>query len=164
MRQLHDDLTIEAPGAEEVGVAPWPLLLRRRLAQRVESSDRYPKIVLVTVLSGLFTVGFTITILAVSIPRIASDLGANESTLTWVITGPLLALGVVGPAFGKAGDLWGHRKMYLLGLTGATVFAALTATSWSAGSLILFRTLGAAEGAATGPASMALLNTVFPRE
>ena len=161
---LHDDFSIEAPGAEEVGVVPWPLLLRRRLAHRVEGSDRFPWIVLATVLFGLFTVGFTITLLAVSIPTIAEDLGSSESTLTWVITGPLLAFGVVGPAFGKAGDLWGHRRMYLFGMAGACVFAGLTAIAWDAGSLIAFRTLGAAEGAAAGPASMALINTVFPRE
>src|SRR3712207_5014771 len=98
-RELHDDLTIEAPGADEVGVVPWPLLLRDRLVSRVEASDRYPWIVLATVLAGMFTVGFTITILAVSIPPIAEDLDSTSATLTWVITGPLLALGVVGPAF-----------------------------------------------------------------
>ncbi|MGH2684273.1 MAG: MFS transporter, partial [Actinomycetota bacterium] len=173
--ELHDDFTIEAPGADEVGVVPWPLLLRSplrgalgplgsRLVSRVERSDNYHWIVLATVLAGMFTVGFTITILAVSIPPIADDLGSTSATLTWVITGPLLALGVVGPAFGKAGDLWGHRRMYLVGMGGAAVFAGLTALAWSAPALIVFRTLGASAGAAAGPASMALINSIFPRD
>jgi EmrB/QacA subfamily drug resistance transporter len=156
------DTAIEAPGAEEISVLPWPLLVRRKVAERVASSDRFRWWVAWTVLAGLFSVGFTITILSVSLPRIADDLGSDVSTLTWVITGPLLAFGVLGPALGKAGDIWGQKRIYVVGLTGAAVFAALTALAWNASSLIVFRVLGAAEGAATGPASMALILRAFP--
>ncbi|MBK9179219.1 MAG: MFS transporter [Acidimicrobiales bacterium] len=149
-------------GADEVAVAPWPLLLHRRLAERARASTRFPWVVLATVLFGLGTVGATITLLAVSIPSIADDLGAADSTLTWVITGPLLVFGVVGPALGKAADRYGHRRLFLVGMTGAMVFAGLTAVAWSAASLIAFRVLGAGLGAAAGPASLALINSVFP--
>jgi EmrB/QacA subfamily drug resistance transporter len=158
------DFSIEAPGAEEVVVVPWPVLFRRRVAHRVEQSDRYRWWVLWTVLAGLFSVGFTITILAVSLPKIASDLHSDTTTLTWVITGPLLAFGVVGPLLGKAGDIWGQKRMFCFALMLTLVFAGLTAVAWNAGSLILFRVLGAGEGAATGPASMAMIMMVFPRE
>jgi EmrB/QacA subfamily drug resistance transporter len=165
MGDEHDvDVAIEAPGAEEIAVLPWPSLFRHRLARRVESSDRYEWWVLWTVLAGLFSVGFTITILAVSLPRIASDLHSDTTTLTWVITGPLLAFGVVGPLLGKAGDIWGQKRMFILALSLTLVFAGLTAIAWNAGSLILFRVLGAGEGAATGPASMAMIMMVFRPE
>src|SRR3546814_5235265 len=49
-------------------------------------------------------------------------------------------------------------------MAAVTVPAAFTAMSWSAGSLIAFRTLGAATGAAVGPASIAIINRLFPRE
>jgi EmrB/QacA subfamily drug resistance transporter len=153
---------VEAPGADEVVVVPWPLLFRERVARRVEESDNYRWWVLWTTLAGLFSVGFTITILTVSLPRIAADLHSDTATLTWIITGPLLAFGVVGPALGKAGDIWGQKRVYLLGLAGAIVFAALTALAWNAASLIAFRVLGAGEGAATGSASMALIMRAFP--
>ena len=156
------DLSLDAPGAEEVQVIPWPLLLRRRVAQRVKASSRYPWLVLVTVLLGLFSVGFTITILAVSLSTIADDVGSSKTTLTWVITGPLLAFGIVGPAFGKAGDLFGQKRMYLLGMAGSALFAIGIAASWNAASLITFRVLASACGAASGPASMALIYSVFP--
>lgn len=158
------DLSLDAPGAEEVQVIPWPLLLRRKVAARVESSSKYPWLVLGTVLFGLFSVGFTITILAVSLSTIADDVGSTKSTLTWVITGPLLAFGIVGPAFGKAGDLFGQKRMYLVGMLGTAVFAVGIALSWNAASLILFRVLASAFGAASGPASMALIYSVFPQE
>ena len=162
--ERDDYVAIEAPGADEVSVLPWPALFRHRLARRVESSDRYEWWVLWTVLAGLFSVMFTITILAVSLPRIAADLHSDTTTLTWVITGPLLAFGVVGPLLGKAGDIWGQKRMFMLALSLTLVFAGLTAVAWNAGSLILFRVLGAGEGAATGPASMAMIMMVFRRE
>ena len=158
------DLNLDAPGAEEVQVIPWPLLLQQRVVERVGSSSKYPWLVLVTVLLGLFSVGFTITILAVSLSTIAEDVGSSKTTLTWVITGPLLAFGIVGPAFGKAGDLFGQKRMYLLGMTGTAVFAIGIAVAWDATSLITFRVLASAFGAASGPASMALIYSVFPQE
>jgi EmrB/QacA subfamily drug resistance transporter len=159
-----DSFVVEAPGADEVGIVPWPLLLRRRILARVEGSERYPWLVLTTVLFGLFTVGFTITVLSNSLPRIAGDLDSNIGTLTWVLTGPVLAFAIVGPAAGKLGDLYGQRRVYAISMACVVVFAALTAMAWSAGSLILFRLLGAATGAATGPASLATINRAFPPE
>jgi EmrB/QacA subfamily drug resistance transporter len=120
--------------------------------------------VLTVALFGLFSVGFTITILSVSIPRIADELGSDTSTITWVVTGPLLAFAVLGPAMGKLGDIHGHRRVYGLSMACVCLFAGLTAASWSAGALIAFRTLGAATGAAVGPASIAIINRLFPRD
>ncbi len=125
--------------------------------------DRSPRTILAVLLIGLFSVNVTVTILAVSIPRISDDLGASQSTLTWVVSGPILAFGIIGPAVGKLGDLWGQRRVFLLGLAGAAASAAASALAWDAGSLIGFRVLAAAQGAATGPASFALIALVFPR-
>ncbi|MEZ5203742.1 MAG: MFS transporter [Acidimicrobiales bacterium] len=118
--------------------------------------------ILVVALFGLFAVNVTVTILAVSIHRIAEELGTSEPTMTWVVTGPMLAFGVIGPLVGKLGDRVGHRRIYLFGLAGAAVMAVASALAWNAGSLIAFRTLGAIEGAATGPASFALISRIFP--
>jgi len=159
-----DELSIDAPGADEVAVVPWSILLRQRVRDRAQRSTAYPWVVLATVLLGLFSVGFTITILSVSIPRIADDLGSNESTLTWLVTGPILAFAVFGPSAGKLGDLRGHRRVYAWSMVAVIVFAALTAVAWSAASLLAFRILGAATGAALGPTSLALINRLFPSD
>ena len=105
-------------------------LLRARMRRKMAESDRYRWIVLGVALLGFLTVTFTITILAVSIPTIAEDLGTSENALTWLITGPTLAFAVIGPLVGKLGDLRGHRPVYLIGLTGAGVFAGLSALAW----------------------------------
>ncbi len=173
-RDLHpagsawrENVSLDAPGVEEANSVAWPLLIRSRLGEinrraGDRSSSRW--FVLVIALTGLFTVSFTITLLAVSLVTIAGDLNTSEDTLTWVITMPMVAFGVVGPAMGKAGDLWGHKKLYLFGLLGAGVFAAATVFAWGPWSLILFRTLSASCGAALGPASMAMINRLFQGE
>ena len=120
--------------------------------------------ILVAVLYGLFAVNVTITILAVSIHRIAGEFGTAETTMTWVVTAPMLAFGVVGPLVGKLGDRIGMRRIYLWGLGGAALMSVASALAWTAGALIAFRTLGAIEGAATGPASFAVISRIFPRE
>jgi EmrB/QacA subfamily drug resistance transporter len=155
--------SLGAAGAEEVVIIPWPLLLRHRVAHRAHSSDRYRWWVLVTVLAGLFSINVTFTILAVALPRIARELHSTTNTLTWVITGPTLAFGVAAPVLGKAGDIWGHRRLYLLGLAGGFVCATLSAFAPNAGALIAVRTLEGLEGAATGAASMALIFQVFEK-
>ncbi len=157
---LTHTLPVDAAGVDELGVVPWPILLRRRLAHRTGIDRKWAT--LIVVLSGVFTVSFTITLLVVSLETIADELDSSVTTLNWAITAPMLAFGVVGPAFGKLGDLYGHKRVFVLGLSGAAVFALATAFAWSAPSLILFRTLSASAGSATGPAAMAYINQLFP--
>ena len=160
-RSDADRLTLGSAGGDEVVVVPWPVLIRRRLEHRVGRSHRYRWWVLWTVLAGLFSVNVTFTIFAIALPRLSRELGSTQNTLTWVITGPLLAYGVVAPALGRAGDVFGHKRVYMIGMAGAVVCAGLSAVAWDAGSLIAARVLGGIEGAATGAASMALIFSVF---
>lgn len=152
----------DAVGLDETTIVPWPMLLRRRLARRVGIDPRWA--VVMIVLSGLFTVGITITILVVSLEQIAGDLHSNVVTMNWSITGPMLAFGVVGPAFGKAGDLWGHKRLFVGGLLVAGGFALATTFAWDAWSMIAFRTLSSSAGSACGPAAMAYINRLFSPE
>jgi EmrB/QacA subfamily drug resistance transporter len=163
-RDPESPFVVEYPGGEEVPAVAWPLLLRARIGRRVRKSDRYRWWVLWTALAGLFATGFTITILAVSLGDVARDLGTSETALTWTVTGPFLALALSMPLFGKIGDVRGHRRVYLVGLAGFTVATFLTALAWDGTSLIAIRTIGAVPGAATGPASMALIMRAFPEE
>ena len=156
----------DAPGVDEVGVLPWQAVRGKRLVRKVAKRIGLNRAwaTLIVVLSGLFAVSATITVLVVSLDTIATDLNTDTSTINWALTGPMLAFGVVGPAFGKAGDLWGHKRLFLLGLLGASIFAALTAVAWNATTMILFRTLSATAGSATGPAAMAFINRMFEPE
>jgi EmrB/QacA subfamily drug resistance transporter len=156
-------VSIEAPGVDEEPVVPWPMLLRRRAAGRVARSGRDAWLVTWTVLFGTFWIASTITILAVSRPRIAADLDASVESLVWLISGPTIAFALTGTTAGKLGDLHGHRKVFLTGMVASTLFVVCSALAWDAGSLIAFRVLAATAGAATGPSSMAIINSRFDK-
>jgi len=115
-------------------------------------------------LFGLFTTNFNVSVLAVVIPRLVTEFDTSKTTISWVVVGPLLAFAVLGPTAGKLGDLYGRRKVYLVSLAGVVVFAGLTAMARNPTQLIVFRTLSATFGASTGPAGMAIIAGLFPRE
>ena len=66
------------------------------------------------------------------------------------------------PLFGKLGDLYGHRRIYVLGFGTATVFSVLTALAWNPLSLIIARTISQIGGGATGTAAIALVAAQLP--
>ena len=138
--------------------------LRARLAARLDASGRYPRFVLLAALAGMFAATFPITILTVSLASIAREFGTRETTLAWVLAGPMLVSAVALPLLGKLGDLRGHRRVFLFGTAAATLTAAATCFAWSPGSLIGFRTLAATLGGATQPTAIALVFSVTPRE
>ncbi len=116
----------------------------------------------IVALIGVASSSFTITVLSAALPDIASDLDSSVTVITWVIAGPLLAFAVFTPMAGKLGDLYGHRRMYLVGFAAAAVMSVVTASAWNAGSLIGARIVAQAFSSATGPSALALMMKVFP--
>jgi MFS family permease len=161
-------VALGASGAEATVDPRWTVLLHRRVVDRVadraERSPRHRWWSLTALLAGLLSLNITFTVFVVALPTVRDDFHANFSVLTWASTGPLLAFGVAAPFFGKAGDLFGHRRLYLFGLIGAMVSAVVTATAPDVGVLLVGRALDGIQGAATGTASMALILQLFDRE
>ncbi|MDA8047694.1 MAG: MFS transporter [Actinomycetota bacterium] len=116
---------------------------------------------LVSVLIGLLSTNITFTIFNVALVDIAGGLHTTATTLTWAITGPLLVVGVSAPMLGRLGDVRGHRRLYLTGLVGSLVCAAVTAVAWNAGSLIAARLLSGLGSASLTASSWALLFRVY---
>ena len=138
--------------------------LRLRVTARLEERGSYPTWVLVATLTGVFATSFPITILTISLSSMAAEFGARETTMAWVVTGPVLLSAVALPLLGKLGDLYGHRRVFLTGFAAAAATAVAIACAWSTASLITLRILAAVVGAATQPTSMALLFSVYPPE
>jgi MFS family permease len=135
--------------------------LRNRVVAYLEARGTYPTWVLVAALAGVFATSFPITILTISLTSIAAEFGVRETTIAWVISAPVLLSAVALPLLGKLGDLYGHRRVFLLGFAAASVAAVATACAWDAPSLIGLRIFAAVVGAATQPASMALIFSVY---
>ena len=155
----RDTIAIEQGGVDEVSVVPWTMMFPRKVARKMGITRKWAT--LFVVLAGLMATSSTITVLVVSLQTIATDLGSSVTVLNWSITGPMLAFGVVGPAYGKIGDLYGHKKVYVYGLVFSGIFAAATVLAWNAPSMVFFRLMSAVAGSATGPAAMAYINRLF---
>jgi MFS family permease len=151
-------------GTEAGSDLNWFSLLRHRVQARAQGSSRYQWWVLWSLLAGLFALNFTFTVFIVALPTVAAQFHTSVTVLTWTMVGPLLAYGLAAPILGKTGDIYGHRRLYLFGLLGAMVSALLTALAHNVDMLLFARTLDGVQGAATGTASGALINSVFSRE
>lgn len=111
---------------------------------------------------GVFVSGWPAVILVAALPEIGDNLHASRSTLSWVLSLPMLIGAVMLPTFGRLGDLNGQRRVFLIGLTVCGGAAILTALSWNAASLIVFRTISQTAGFATAPTAVALIMETFP--
>ncbi|MGI9614861.1 MAG: MFS transporter [Acidimicrobiales bacterium] len=123
--------------------------------------DGYHRTLLGIVMLAVMAFGSLMTIVTVSLDEIATDLDSSRATLTWMITGLMLAVAVITPIAGKLGDIKGHRRMFLLGLAGGVITTALSALAWDATSMITFRVLFGVTGAFVTPNGMALMMHAF---
>lgn len=101
------------------------------------------------------------TIVNVAGPSIRAGLGGTASTLQWLAAGYTLALAVFLIAGARLGDMFGRRRLFLIGSAGFTVMSAACAVAPSMGSLIAFRVLQGAFGALMIPQGFGMLKEVF---
>lgn len=71
---------------------------------------------MVALLIPLFAALLSISIVNVALPAIEDGLGARSADLQWVLSGYALAFGVALVPAGRAGDVWGRRRMFLFGV------------------------------------------------
>ena len=70
---------------------------------------------------GVLMIVLDTTIVNVALPSIKEDLGFAETSLVWVVNAYMLTFGGFLLLGGRLGDLFGHRKLFLIGLTLFTV-------------------------------------------
>jgi EmrB/QacA subfamily drug resistance transporter len=113
-----------------------------RAAQRSsEHLDPAVKRVVWTVLVGGMAVLLDTTIVAVGIRTLATELDAGLSTIQWVSTAYLLALGVAVPLVGWAQRVLGGKRLWMIALSVFLLGSILCSLSWDASSLVAFRTV-----------------------
>lgn len=102
------------------------------------------------------------TVMGVAAPVMQAKLGATMSDMQWVTNGYLLALAVFLITAGKLGDLFGHKRVFLVGVGGFALSSLAIGLSSSVTMLIVFRVLQGLFGALLQPAALALLRSAFP--
>ncbi len=95
------------------------------------------------------------TIVSTSIPEIVSELG-GFAKFSWVFSAYLLAQTVTIPLYGKLADIFGRKKIMVIGVTIFLIGSAACAWAWNIDSLILFRTV---QGLGAG-SILASVNTI----
>ncbi|WP_181063688.1 MFS transporter [Nocardia nova] len=111
----------------------------------------------------VLVLGFTLDLLAVTIanvglPTIQVDLGATPSQVGWIATAYLLAFAATLITAARLGDLWGRKRMFLVGLAAFAVASTWAALADGAGELIAAR---AAQGAAAAILAPQVLSSLF---
>ena len=128
------------------------------------SGDNYRWWVLVTVVFGAFASILDSTIVNTALPRIQHDFGAGLHVASYVVTGYILAAGVIVPASGFLANRFGMKRVYVSSLALFTAGSALCGLAPNINLLIAARVLQGAGGAALFPLSFALLFSVFSSE
>jgi EmrB/QacA subfamily drug resistance transporter len=119
-------------------------------------------LVVVIVCLAQFMVILDATITLVALPSIQTDLHFAPSDLQWVVNAYLLAFGGFLLLGGRAGDLFGRRRLFLAGVGLFTVASALDAAATSPAFLIAARTLQGLGAALVSPAALSIITTTVP--
>ena len=104
------------------------------------------------------------TIVNVAAPAIRADLGASLSALQWVVGGYALAFAVGLVTGGRLGDMFGRRRMFIIGAAGFTAASVLCGLAQSPGMLIVTRLLQGGFGALLIPQGFGIIKQAFPPE
>ncbi|MGH6656249.1 MAG: MFS transporter [Actinocrinis sp.] len=124
--------------------------------------SRFQWFVLLTVLGADIMDLLDSTIVNVGAPSISRDLHATSSQLQWIIAGYTLAMAVALITAGRLGDLYGRRRMFLLGIGAFTVFSALSSAANDPQTLIAARALQGLSAAIMLPQGLSIIRSVFP--
>lgn len=118
--------------------------------------------VLAAVMAGSILGPVDASIVNVVLPTLSKSFSASLAAVQWVPMAYLLATGSLVLAFGRLGDLRGHRRVFLSGLLGFVAASVLCAAAPTVGALVAFRALQGVASAALASVPLAILTATFP--
>ena len=111
---------------------------------------------------ALFMIMLDNTVVNVALPSIQNDLGASISGLEWTVNGYTLSFAVLLATGGRLGDIFGRRRMFLVGVI---IFALSSATAGLAPdqtSLVVSRIVQGVGAALMMPGTLSIITDAFP--
>lgn len=111
---------------------------------------------------GVLTID--VTVVRVALPTMQAELGLSDIGQQWIVNAYLLALAVLVVVGGRAGDLWGRRRVFLAGLAVFTLGSILSGTAQGEAWIIASRALQGAGAAVMTPGAFAIVTDSVPPE
>jgi len=107
-----------------------------------------------------------ITVVTIALPSAQADLGFADDIRQWIFTAYALAFGSLLLLGGRLGDLFGHKRVLLIGLVGFAAVSLLGGVAGNFGTLVTARALQGVFAAVVAPAALSFLITTFgdPKE
>jgi EmrB/QacA subfamily drug resistance transporter len=130
------------------------------MQQDKSHSNRW--LVLVIVCLAQFMVVLDATVVNIALPSIQRGLHFSDANLQWVINAYTLIFGGFLLLGGRAADLLGRKRLFLVGVTVFTAASLLNGLAQSSSMLIAGRALQGLGGALVSPAALSILMTTFP--
>src|SRR5689334_3997762 len=116
---------------------------------------------LIVLCLGMLMIVLDTTIVNVALPSIAADLGFTETSLVWVVNAYMLTFGGCLLLGGRLGDLYGHRKLFLGGITLFTLASLACGMANSQILLVSARAVQGLGGAVVSAVSLSLIMNLF---
>src|ERR687895_682451 len=110
---------------------------------------------------AFFMVILDANIVVVALPSIESELGFSEQGLQWVISGYALTFAGLLLLGGRAADLLGRRRLFMVGLLAFTLASLVCGLAWSPGALIGARAFQGVGAAIMTPTALSIVSTTF---
>jgi EmrB/QacA subfamily drug resistance transporter len=114
------------------------------------------------VLTAMFMVLLDVSIVNVAIPAIRENLRANNADIQFVVAGYALAYAVMLITGGRLGDIYGRKRLFLIGMAGFTAASALCGLAQSALMLDLSRVVQGLMAALMYPQVLSMIQVGFP--
>ena len=124
-------------------------------------TDRQRWLALVVVCLGDLMIVLDVTIVGVALPSIRADLGFTESSLAWVANAYLLTFGGFLLLAGRLGDLFGHRRLFLIGIALFTLASLGCGLVTSQAGLVGTRAVQGIGGAIVSAVALSLIVSLF---
>lgn len=122
------------------------------------------RLIVVLLLGANFMMSADFSILNVALPAVGRAVGLSVDDLPWLTTAFALPAAGLSLLFGRLGDLYGRRGIFLAGLSLLLAGSLLGAASTGPAALLIARTLQGIAGAMTLPVALSLLITTFDDE
>ena len=124
-------------------------------------TDRKRWLALMVLCLGVLMIVLDTTIVNVALPSIRTDLGFSETSLVWVVNAYMLTFGGFLLLGGRLGDLYGHRKLFLLGIILFTLASAACGLANTQALLIAARAVQGLGGAVVSAVALSLIMNLF---